>query len=259
MQKAHGFWSTAVWLSVASALSAQAPAPARPAGQAGPGAPPASAGVQQETPTFRVQVDAVTQDVIVRDERGQFVPDLRKDEFEIYEDGVRQDIVSMTMIHGGRVTNLLEAPPPPPPEGIILPPMRRVNDTSGRIFLFFVDDLHLQFQGSGRVRELFKKISKTLLHEGDLFGIVSSGPSSISVDMTYDRKRLDQAISKITGDGLKPSEIVQGGSGAEGPTELRYRAHVAFSTMEEALDNLEKVHNRRKALVWVSEGYDFNP
>jgi len=25
------------------------------------------------------------------------------------------------------------------------------------------------------------------------------------------------------------------------------------------LENLEKVHNRRKALVWVSEGYDFNP
>ena len=64
----------------------------------------------------------------------------------------------MTMSHGGRVTNVLEAPPPPPPEGIILPPVRRVTDTSGRIFLFFVDDLHMQFQNSGRVRELFKKI-----------------------------------------------------------------------------------------------------
>jgi VWFA-related protein len=134
-----------------------------------------------------------------------------------------------------------------------------VNDTSGRIFLFFVDDLHLQFQGTGRVRELFKKIQKTLIHDGDLFGIVSSGPSSISVDMTYDRKRLEQAINKITGDGLKPSEIIEGASGSGGPTELRYRAHVAFSTMQEALDNLEKVHNRRKALVWVSEGYDFTP
>ena len=33
---------------------------------------------------------------------------------------------------------------------------------------------------------------------------------------------------------------------------------MAFSTVEE-LNNLEKVHNRRKALVWISEGYDFNP
>ena len=66
--------------------------------------------------------------------------------------------------------------------------MRKVQDTSGRIFLFFVDDLHLQFQNTGRVRELFKKIGKNLIHEGDLFGIVSSGPSSISIDMTYDRR-----------------------------------------------------------------------
>jgi VWFA-related protein len=109
------------------------------------------------------------------------------------------------------------------------------------------------------VRELFKKISKQLVHEGDLFGIVSSGPSSIAQDMTYDRKRLDEAINKMTGDGLKPSEIINTGSGSEGPTELKYRAHVAFSTMLEGLNNLEKVHNRRKALVWVSEGYDFNP
>ena len=64
----------------------------------------------------------------------------------------------------------------------------------------------------------------------------------------------------MTGGGLKPSEIIEaGGSGPEGLTELKYRAHVAFSTMYEIVGNLEKVHNRRKALVWVSDGYDFNP
>jgi VWFA-related protein len=246
--KLRGLWSAGMLVTLAAALSAQAPAPA-----------PAPAADQPVPPNFRVQIDAVTMDVIVKDDQGRFVPDLRKDEFEIFEDGVKQEITSMTMSHGGRVTNVLEAAPPPPPEGIILPPLRRVTDTSGRIFLFFVDDLHLQFQNSGRVRELFKKIAKNLVHEGDLFGIVSSGPSSIAIDMTYDRRRLDEAINKIAGSGLKPSEIISRGSGSQGPTELRYNAHVAFSTMREALDNLEKVHNRRKALVWVSEGYDFNP
>jgi VWFA-related protein len=254
--KLHTF-GPAVLLAVAVAavgLSAQAP----PA-QAPSGAQPPAPAEQTPTPTFRVQIDAVTMDVIVKDSRGQFVPDLAKDEFEIFEDGVKQDIMSMTMSHGGRVSNLLDAPAPAVPEGIILPARRRVNDTSGRIFLFFVDDLHLQFQASGRVRELFKKISKNLLHDGDLFGIVSSGPSSISIDMTYDRRRIDEAINKIAGDGLKPSEIIQQSSGSGGPSELRHRANVAFSTMREAFQNLEKVTNRRKALVWVSEGYDFNP
>jgi VWFA-related protein len=239
-----------MWVAVIAGLSAQAPiAPAQ--------APPPAG--QSQNPTFRVQIDAVTMDVIVKDEGGRFVPDMTKDEFEIYEDGVKQDVVSLTVVSGGRATNVLEAPPPAPLEGIILPPVRRVNDTSGRIFLFFVDDLNLQFQATGRLRELFKKISNQLVHEGDLFGIVSSGPSSIAQDMTYDKKRLDDAIKKMTGDGLKPTEIINTGSGSEGPTELRYRAHVSFSTMLEGLTNLEKVHNRRKALVWVSEGYDFAP
>jgi VWFA-related protein len=242
-----GFWSTAFLVVLVMGVSAQTPPPA-------PAAKP-----QQEKPTFRVQVDLVTNDIIVRDDKGNFVPDLKRDEFEIYEDGVKQDIISMNVITGGRVNNLLAPPPPPPPEGIILPPARVQNDTSGRIFLFFIDDLHLQFHNTGRIRDLLKKIEKNLLHEGDMFGIVSSGPSSIAVDMTYDRNRFEESIKKVAGNELKPTDIIQGTSGAEGPSEVRYRAHVAFSTVAEVLNELEKVHNRRKALVYVSDGYDFNP
>jgi VWFA-related protein len=77
--------------------------------------------------------------------------------------------------------------------------------------------------------------------------------------MTYDRTRLDEAIKKIAGNELKPTDIIQGPSGAEGPSEVRYRAHVAFSTVNDLLNNLDSVHNRRKALIYVSDGYDFNP
>src|SRR6185295_8744872 len=139
--KMNGFGSTALLVALTAGLSAQTPAPAPAAGGA------------QEKPTFKVQVDLVTSDIIVRDEKGNFIPDLKKEEFEIFEDGVKQDITSMTVVTGGRVTNVLAPPPPPPPEGIILPPTRAKSDVSGRIFLFFVDDLHLQFHNTGRVRE----------------------------------------------------------------------------------------------------------
>jgi hypothetical protein len=247
----NGFWSTATLVALTAGLSAQTPAQ-KPAA-------PSNTAKTQERPTFKVQVDLVTSDIIVRDEKGNFIPDLKKEEFEIYEDGVKQDISSMTVVTGGRVTNVLAPPPPPPPEGIVLPPSRPRTDVSGRIFLFFVDDLHLQFHNTGRVRDLFKRISKELVHDGDMFGIVSSGPSSIAVDMTYDKKRLDEAIKKIAGSELKPTDIINGASGAEGPSEVRYRAHVAFSTVNDLLNNLESVHNRRKALIYVSDGYDFNP
>jgi VWFA-related protein len=88
---------------------------------------------------------------------------------------------------------------------------------------------------------------------------VSSGPSSIAIDMTYDHKRLDEAMNKISGNGLKPSDIIDTPDGSQGPPEVRYRAHVAFSTVYDSLKALEQVHNRRKAFIYVSDGYDFDP
>src|SRR3979490_1812853 len=78
--KTGGLWSTA-WLVILTAgLCAQAGTPGQPA-------PPPQA--DQTRPTFTVQVDLVTTDVIPRDDKGNFIADLTKGDFEIYEDGVK--------------------------------------------------------------------------------------------------------------------------------------------------------------------------
>jgi VWFA-related protein len=219
--------------------------------------PPAQAPGQ---PTFRVSVDLVTTDVIVRDQRSdQFVADLKPEEFEVYEDGVKQTIVSLVLTHGGRVYNVQTPPPAPVQEGIILPTNRPTNDAAGRVFLIFIDDMHLDFRSTPRTRELIKKMLKLLIHDGDMFGIVTTGYSSISEQLTYDRQVLESAISRVTGGGLKAKEIIEGMQGSQGPTELRHRAHVAFSTAYDLMRNLEKLQNRRKAVIYISSGYDFNP
>jgi VWFA-related protein len=215
---------------------------------------------QQQTPVFGSRADLVTTDVIVRDSKtDQFVADLKPTDFDILEDGKKQDLASMVLIHGGRAYNTLAPPPAPLQEGIILPVARPTNDAAGRVFLLFVDDLHMDFQQTPRIRELFRKMLKNLIHDGDMWGMVSTGTSSISIDLTYDRALLDDAINRISGNGLKPTEIIKGQEGADGPVELRYRAHVAFTTANQLMQNLEKLHNRRKAVIWVSSGYDFNP
>ena len=71
--------------------------------------------------------------MIARDNAGLFVADLKKDEFEVLEDGVPQSLVSFTLVHGGRVFNVAAPPPPAPQEGIILPPSRPTADAAGRI------------------------------------------------------------------------------------------------------------------------------
>ncbi len=242
--------------AVGSAQQPPTPAPT-PADAAKPADAPKPAAPEQ--PTFRVAVDLVTTDVIVRDDKGVFISDLKAGDFDVFEDGVKQDIASLVLIHGGRAFNMQAPPPPPAQEGIILPTQRPTNDAAGRIFLIFVDDLHLDFRNTPRIRQLFTKISKNLIHDGDMFGIVSTGPSSLAIDLTYDRLVLDAAIQKISGNGLRPSDILEGAETQEGPSEVRYRAHVAFSTAYDLMRNMEKVHNRRKAVIYVSNGYDFNP
>ena len=229
--------------------------------QARPAQAPAAPQQQQgQIPTFRSSADLVTTDVIVRDAKNdQFMADLKPTDFDIFEDGVKQELASMVLIHGGRAYNTLAPPPAPLQEGIILPVARPTNDAAGRVFLLFVDDLHMDFQNTPRIREIFRKMLKNLIHDGDMWGMVSTGTSSISIDLTYDRALLDDAINRISGGGLKPSEIIKGQEGQDGPIELRYRAHVAFTTANQLMQNLEKLHNRRKAVLWVSSGYDFNP
>ena len=56
-------------------------------------------------------------------------------------------------------------------------PRRQVGDSSGRVLLIFVDDLHFEAEYSPHVRRLVTTIASTLLHEGDLVAMFSSGPS----------------------------------------------------------------------------------
>lgn len=214
---------------------------------------------QRQRPDISRSIELVRTDVIVRDGDGRFVPDLKKDEFIVSEDGVLQEISTMVLSNGGRIYNVAAPPPVQAPEGIILPQTRPPSDTSGRIFIIFIDDQHLDFRNTARIRDLLKRIAKQLIHDGDMFGIVSTGPSSIAVDLTYDRNRLEEAIKKVSGNGLKPEEIMNAPEGVQGPSEIRHRAHVAFSTINDILLKLEKVVDRRKAIVYVSNGYDFDP
>jgi VWFA-related protein len=203
---------------------------------------------EQRRPDFTSRVDLVTTDVVVRDNKGQFIADLKKGDFEVLEDGVPQTLVSFSLTHGGRTYNI-DAPPRQAIEGLAVPPPRPARSESGRIFFILIDDLHLDFRDTARVRDLLKRISTELVHEGDMFGIVSTGPSAIEINLTYDRRRLDEAARKLSGSALSPGDIISTPQGAQGPPEVRHKAHVAFSTAADAMRQLAEIHDRRKAFI----------
>ena len=222
---------------------------------------PASDSSQPDAqePVFRSSVTLATTDLIARDDDGLFIADLGLEDLTVYEDGQKQEIASLVLVHGGQVYNRL-LPQAPVQEGIILPGERAADTTSGRVFIIFVDDMHLETSLTPKVRQVFKKLIETVIHEGDLFGVISSGPSALNIDMTHDRSLLYSAMEKITGDGFSPRQYIkemQGGS--NGPMEIRWRVHKAFKLARQIIDNLEQLKHRRKAFLYVSSGYDFNP
>lgn len=228
------------------------------------GAPLAGQGEQTPAPgqpTFRGGVTLVTTDVIPRDANGRFVTDLTKESFTVLEDGQPQAIASFALVHGGRTFNSVTAPPAAVPEGIVLPsaPRPAVSDTAGRVLLIFVDDLHFEPEYTPHVRRLIETLAGNLMHEGDLVAMVSSGPSSLEIDPTYDRKLIVSAATRIRGSGLTAGEIFKLLDSSQGPGDLRARAQIAFYTAYNILGSLEQVQNKRKAIIFISTGYDFDP
>ena len=182
----------------------------------GPQTPPGQPGT-----VFRATANNITTNVLARDAKGQFVPDLRADEFQVYEDGVLQKVSVFLPVIGGRPMGSVAtaAPPPASSGGLILPRTIPPPDASGRIFIIFIDDLHLQASMTPKTKELLKQIRDTLVKDSDLVGFVSSGYSSIASDIQYDyqHKRFDEAIKKTMGGGQTHGRDHQGAGRAGGP------------------------------------------
>jgi VWFA-related protein len=77
--------------------------------------------------TIRVTTTEVALDLIVRDKKGRQVKSLKPSEVEIYEDGVRQQIVSFRKVAGREEQRKEAAPQPTPTQPGTSLPLREVN------------------------------------------------------------------------------------------------------------------------------------
>ena len=148
--------------------------------------------------------------------RGQFQADLTKEDFEVYEDGIKQELSSFVLVHGGRVYQSQTAATPRRfAKGSFFPPRGR-STTRGRIIIFVIDDLHLEFRDTHRVRSCFANGQRArprwrpVRHRLDRDVVDCHRPH-------LRRTRMEEAANRITGGGLKPSEIVQQSSTGETP------------------------------------------
>ena len=133
---------------------------------------------------------------------------------------------------------------------VAAPVAKFVTAQSVVTWLVFVDDLHLDFRNTGRLRDLLGLVSSEVIQEGDRFAVRFSGASMLSVEITQDRTLLAPAIKRASGGALKISDLERGGR-----SEAWYRAIVALAMAREAIRVLAHAPAGRRGLIYVSNGY----
>ncbi len=169
---------------------------------------------QTPTPTpadddvVKISTTLIQVDVTVTDKKGNIVKDLKREDFEIFENGERQDISNFSFISNQRITqNPAEKTIVPKPVGELRAEQIR------RTIALVVDDLSLSFESAYRVRRALKKFVDERMQEGDLIAIVRTGAGIGALQQfTSDKRILYAAIEKI-----KWNPLGRGGIGAFAP------------------------------------------
>jgi VWFA-related protein len=150
---------------------------------------------QESPPSFPAAVEQVVVDVVVVDRKGQPITDLKKEDLEVYEDGIRQPIASFDAFQV----------PPAALEAPALPPRVSTNaaakeEQRGRTFVILFDDAHLTtytaHQAKGAVAEFLTKQTR----EGDRVTLVAaSGGAWWATRMPAGRGELLDIVKRLEG------------------------------------------------------------
>ena len=241
------------------------------AAQQAPPTPP-----DQPAVTFKVAINYVEVDASVFDRDGQFVPNLKKEDFEVLEDGVRQDITAFT-----QVNIPIERPEPPPLQAktVIEPDVvSNVRPFEGRVYVIVLDDKHTAALRSPLVKRAATQFIQQYMAANDMAAVVTTGGQlSAGQEFTSNKRLLLRAVNNFMGQKIRSeteerldeyqrqSSVPTGPSGSNissvnDPRDMErgYDARMALETIANVSNFVGSIRGRRKAIVWFSEGIDYD-
>jgi VWFA-related protein len=135
-------------------------------------------------------------DVRVFDQAGRFITDLTRDDFELIENGVPQQLQTLYIVEGERSAGLSTAATPE--ASVVEPRVPRAPATSARQTWIFVFDLDHLTPGGGfdRARKAVEDFIRDRFKEGDLAGVVA-GTRMVNNRLTSVREELLAAVRSV--------------------------------------------------------------
>ncbi|HEV8580873.1 MAG TPA: VWA domain-containing protein [Thermoanaerobaculia bacterium] len=273
---------TAGWLLLAAAGSLTAAgAQMRKPGQIDKPAAPAAAQTDQEPFIDIVNVSVVNVDVFVTDKQGKPVTGLRREDFQIFENGRPVEITNFYAVNAGKATTPPEevaaapapaapgAPPAPAPP--TLETVRTPEDQRLRLVIY-IDNFNLRPFNRNRVmRELRAFIGQKLGKDDQLMLVTYDRELHIRRTFTSDASLIAAAMNELETisaqgvhadserrDTLQRIEDSQTVAEAEG--YARTYAQSTYNDLQFSIDALKKMIDAlagmpgRKAVVYVSDG-----
>ncbi len=146
----------------------------------------AQTGTQSpDMPTIKANVRQVLVPVVVTDKAGHYVSDLSIDDFNVFEDGVKQQIVAFSRSAPVLSTKLSE--PLADKTSVDAVPQASRNDDPKRTYLICLDNLHSAFENFAQVRTALKKFFATEQPGDSQYALVALGWNlHVIVDSTRD-------------------------------------------------------------------------
>lgn len=225
----------------------QAPAPQPPA----QGQQPAN-----QEPTFRAGINYVAVDVIVNDKKDAPVVDLKKEDFEVFEDGKPQPIEQFRLVKiGGAAAGVGE----PPPRRVRTrdEELMEAGREDVRIFAILLDDYHTRKLTALSVKAPLTKFLEDQLAPNDLVALLYPMTPVSEILFTNDHASIARAIQNFEGRKFDytPRNRFEEEYSRYPTTEVeRIRNEVVMDALSAVAVRMGSMRQGRKSIIYVSEG-----
>lgn len=163
---------------------------------------------QNPTPTpvdddgvVKISTTLIQVDVSVTDKDGRQITDLKPEDFEILENGEKQEITNFSYVAvTNDVRNQAQAEVTVKSKQVKIPPVptQLRADQVRRTIVLVVDDIGMSFGSMASVRDALKKFVDEQMQDGDLVAIIrTSAGISVFQQFTSDKRVLRAAIEKV--------------------------------------------------------------
>jgi VWFA-related protein len=149
-------------------------------------------------PTFRGGTALVQVDVVVRDDKGNFVGDLTKGDFQVLEDGKPQTVETFALVGAPASRSTVAEQPRSDEQSAAGAP--RILPTPRSMFIFVFDDEHLEPGAFKNVQKAAEDFLQTHFTGNAIGGVVADGGMAGN-HLTSDRKELLEAIRAVKPNG----------------------------------------------------------